>query len=59
MAGQNFAHGSTMDLVRPRQVANGVTSKIGSYQPRLFSSVEAVLGLDRVLSRDSRIRLVE
>jgi len=47
MAGQNLADGSTMELVRARQVANRVTSQIGGYQARLLRSIEAMLGLLR------------
>ena len=47
VTGQNLADRSTMKLVHARQAADGVTGQIGSYQPHLFVSVKAVLGLRR------------
>jgi hypothetical protein len=43
--GQNLADGSTTEVVPACPVVDGVTSQVGSYQPRLFVGVEAVLGM--------------
>jgi hypothetical protein len=51
VSGQNLTHCSTMELVCARQVADGVTSQVGSYQTRLFGCVEPVLDLLWDLSR--------
>ena len=51
VTGQNLADRSTMKLVHARQAADGVTGQIGSYQPHLFVSVKAVLGLRRIRAR--------
>jgi hypothetical protein len=58
VTGQNLADRSTMKLVHARQAADGVTGQIGSYQPHLFVSVKAVLGLRRDPSQTVAIGLV-
>ncbi len=59
VSGQNLTHRSTMELVCARQVPDGVTSQVGSYQTRLFGCVEPVLDLLWDLSRTVAFGVVE